>query len=86
MGNHGCHPYNRLTLIHDSYPSASKTHRETVMPKTKTKIKYWTKQDLQQMRSMAKQGMTGKVVAKKLRRSIHAVYMKASAEGIRFGR
>jgi hypothetical protein len=61
------------------------TPREAIMAKAKKKIKYWTKQELQQMRSMAKQGITGKVVAKKLKRSIHAVYMKASAERIRFG-
>jgi hypothetical protein len=46
----------------------------------------WTKQDLQCLRTMAKQGATGKSVAKKLKRSIAAVYMKASAEGISFGR
>ena len=56
------------------------------MAKAKTKINYWTKQDLQQLRSMAKQGMTGRVIAKKLKRSLAAVYMKASGEGIRFGR
>jgi hypothetical protein len=58
----------------------------TVMAKAKKTINYWTKQDLQQLRSLAKQGITGKVVAKKLKRSLPAVYMKASAEGIRFGR
>jgi hypothetical protein len=56
------------------------------MARAKTKIKYWTKQDLQQLRSMAKQGTIGRVIAKKLKRSLPAVYMKASAEKIRFGR
>ena len=56
------------------------------MAKAKTKINYWTKQDLQQLRSMAKQGMTGRVIAKKLKRSLAAVYLKASAAGIKFGR
>ncbi len=46
----------------------------------------WTKQDLQQLRSMAKQKMLARLVAKKLKRSLAAVYMKASAEGIKFGR
>ena len=73
-------------FISFAYPCVPTTHREIVMPKAKSKINYWTKQDLQQMRSMAKQGITAKVVAKKLKRSIHAVYMKASAERIRFGR
>jgi hypothetical protein len=69
-----------------AYASSVTTLREMLMPKAKRKIKYWTKQDVQQMRSMAKHGMTGKVIAKKLKRSIHAVYMKASAERIRFGK
>ena len=56
------------------------------MAKAKKTIKYWTKQDLQQLRSMAKQKIVGRVVAKKLKRSLAAVYMKASAEGIKFGR
>jgi hypothetical protein len=46
----------------------------------------WTKQDLKQLRSMAKQQVLARLVAKKLKRSLAAVYMKASTEGIKFGR
>jgi hypothetical protein len=57
--------------------------KKTTRSKT---IKLWTKQDLKQLRSMARQEVLARVAAKKLKRTLAAVYMKASTEGIRFGK
>jgi hypothetical protein len=52
----------------------------------KIAIKPWTVQDLKQLRQMAKQKMLARAIAKKLKRTLSAVYMKASLEKIRFGK
>ncbi len=47
-------------------------------------IRLWTTQDLKQLRSMARQKILARIAAKKLKRTLAAVYMKASTEGISF--
>jgi hypothetical protein len=49
----------------------------------KTKRRPWN-EDLKTLKALAKQGLTGTAIAKKLKRSRGATYHKASIEGIRF--
>ena len=44
----------------------------------------WTAEDVQQLRELAVAGTPTIVIARKLRRSVRAVRMRAKAEGIRF--
>jgi hypothetical protein len=45
-------------------------------------IKLWTAQDLKILKQMARQKSLGRVIAKKLGRTLKAVHMKASKEGV----
>jgi hypothetical protein len=49
-------------------------------------IKWWTAQEIKTLRQMARQKMLARVAAKKLKRTLAAVYMKASSERISFGK
>ena len=42
----------------------------------------WTSKDLASIRRLVKAGATGRTIAKKIGRSIFALYQKASMEGI----
>lgn len=44
--------------------------------------KQWTPQEVLQLRKLARQNTPAQVIARKLGRSIDAVYVKASREGI----
>ena len=57
--------------------------KKTMRRKT---AKPWTAQDLKTLRQMARQKMLARVAAKKLKRTLAAVYMKASSEAISFGK
>jgi hypothetical protein len=52
----------------------------------KVRLKPWTAQDLKAIRQMVKAGTPTKAIAKTLKRSLAAVYVKASLEGISFRR
>ena len=56
--------------------AAKKRARKTISP--------WTKEDLKQLRAMARQKLFARQAAKKLKRTLAAVYMKASQEQISF--
>lgn len=56
--------------------SLKKTRRKT--------IRVWTVQDIKQLREMARQKIRTKTIARKLRRTLQAVYVKASEKRIRF--
>jgi hypothetical protein len=45
-------------------------------------IKYWTAQDIKQLKQMARQKILARAIAKKLRRTTAAVYTKAHEQGI----
>jgi hypothetical protein len=45
-------------------------------------IKLWTAQDLKILKQMARQKSLGRVIAKKLGRTLKAVHMKASKEAV----
>ncbi len=57
---------------------AKKTHKKT--------IRLWSAGDLKQLRQMARQKILARVAAKKLKRTLAAVYIKASQESIRFSK
>ena len=46
--------------------------------------KPWTAQDLKTLRQMVRQKALGRVIAKKLGRTLKAVHIKASKDGIRW--
>jgi hypothetical protein len=56
--------------------------RGSVTPKRKP----WTKDDFALLRKLAKEGATGTVIAKKLKRTKAAVYQRAALKGISLGR
>ena len=45
-------------------------------------IRLWSAQEIKQLKQMARQKMPGKVIAKKLGRTLAALYMKASQQGV----
>ena len=50
--------------------------------RSRKKIKYWTAQNIKQLKQMARQKTFARVIAKKLGRTIAAVYTKAHEQGI----
>jgi hypothetical protein len=48
-----------------------------------TKRRPWTRSDLAEFRRLAKQGLSGTAIAKKLKRSPGATYQRATSAGIR---
>ena len=50
--------------------------------KRKATLKRWAAQDIKTIRQMVKAGTSGQAIAKKLKRSRAAVYVRASMEGI----
>ena len=44
--------------------------------------KRWTQQDMKQVKQMVRQGLPAKAIAKKLGRTLGALYVKASGQGI----
>lgn len=52
----------------------------------KKTIRLWSASDLKQLRQMARQRIIARVAAKKLKRTLAAVYMKASQQRIRFSK
>jgi hypothetical protein len=45
-------------------------------------MKRWTEQDMKQIKRMVRQGLPAKAIAKKLGRTLGALYVKASGEGV----
>lgn len=53
------------------------------MTKSKRKtLRRWTAEDIRTLKKMAKEKKPGRVIAKTLKRTLAALYMKASQEGI----
>ena len=50
--------------------------------RTRKTIRLWTAQDLKQLKQMNRQKVPTMTIAKRLRRSLAALYMKASQQGI----
>jgi hypothetical protein len=79
---------NSLTrLCHRrNYIASIKEHEELVLATKKAKkkatFKRWTSQEIKSIKQMAKGGTPTKAVAKALKRTVAAVRIKASAEGI----
>lgn len=48
------------------------------------KRKPWTRSDLAAFRKLAKQGLSGRQIAKKLKRTVGATYQRATSAGIKF--
>lgn len=46
------------------------------------KRKIWEKSDVKELRILAKQGIGGKKIARRFKRTLGAIYQKASYEGI----
>jgi hypothetical protein len=51
----------------------------------KQKRKPWSKDDLALLRKLAKDGVTGSAIAKKLKRTKAAIYQRAAMKGISLG-
>jgi hypothetical protein len=51
--------------------------------KAKTGKRAWTATEMKEFRALAKQGLSGSAIAKKLKRSAGATYQRASLVGIR---
>ena len=60
------------------------------MAKSKKQIrkprKLWTTQDIKQLKQMIRQKVPTKTIARKLGRTLAALYMKASQKGISLGK
>jgi hypothetical protein len=73
------------TLAAGTANTSKDNGRNDLAEAKKRTIRVWSPQDLKQLRSLAKQGLTAPQAAKKLGRTVGAVYVRASNEKVRFG-
>jgi hypothetical protein len=55
------------------------------MAKKTTKIRPWTKEDLRMLKALAREKTKTTVIARKLKRSVGALYQKAMRIGVTLG-
>jgi hypothetical protein len=51
----------------------------------KTKLRPWTKEDVRTLKTLAREETKTTVIARKLKRSVAAVYLRASKLGVMLG-
>jgi len=55
------------------------------MAKKATKLRPWTKDDVRMLKTLARDGTKTTVIARKLKRSVQAIYQKAGGLGVTLG-